>query len=166
MLCREGTLALPRVQAVLKANGVGLVLDPMVQFYLKKPKLRSHYLLFLEDVTPAELGRILEQLGQDNSRQAPGPFAVVDANLVLVRLTQDHRKKLALYLGADPRSLASAARSPAGTAAKVSPRQALALAYNGVPPRPQSAEVKRFLGSRKPARKGTLQVMLILRGKL
>lgn len=162
VLCRDGTQALPRVQAVLKANGIGLVLDPMAQLYLKKPKLRSHYLLFLEDVTPAELGRILEQLGQDNPRQAPGPFAVADANLVLVRLTLDHRKKLALYLGSDPRPLAAAGRS----ADKVSQRQALALAYNGVPPRPQSAEVKRFLGSRRPARKGTLQVMLILRGKL
>jgi len=163
VLCREGTQALPRLQAVLQANGVGLVLDPMAQFYLKNPKLRSHYLLFLEDVTPEELGCILEQLGQDNPKQVPGPFAVADSNLVLVRLTPDHRKKLALYLGADPQPLTAPAGAPAPDLRK---RQAVALAYNGVPPRGQSAEVKRFHAGRKPARKGTLQVMLVLRGKL
>jgi hypothetical protein len=192
VLCRDGTQALPRAQAVLKASGIDLSLDPGTQVYQKKPGLRSHYLLFLEDVTPAELGRILEQLGQDKPAKAPGPFAVPNANLVLLQLTPDHRKKLSLYLGADPRPIPLptgkfgvdlrkplaeqtadqvlgkfGSRPASGKSATKGPqRQAVALAYNGVPPRAQSPEVKRFLASRKPARKGTLQVMLVLRTRV
>jgi hypothetical protein len=52
-------------------------------------------------------------------------------------------------------------------AARPPSRQALALAYNPVPVRPRagSPEVRRFLDARKPARAGTLQILLILRGE-
>src|SRR5205814_3518775 len=47
---------------------------------------------------------------------------------------------------------------------KAPQRLGLALAL-GQMPRPQSVEVKRFLENRKPPRKGSLQVILVLRGK-
>jgi hypothetical protein len=40
----------------------------------------------------------------------------------------------------------------------------LAMPYNPVRPRRDSAEVKRFLDERKPLRPGALQVLLVLRG--
>jgi hypothetical protein len=49
------------------------------------------------------------------------------------------------------------------TTAKPPERLALVLPYNPVRPRPDSAEIKRFLTSRKPLRPGTVQVLLVLR---
>jgi hypothetical protein len=40
---------------------------------------------------------------------------------------------------------------------------ALVLAYNPVRPSPGSEEIKHFLDSRKPARAGTIRVLLVLR---
>jgi hypothetical protein len=52
---------------------------------------------------------------------------------------------------------------PSKPTVKPPDRMALALAYNPVRPTANSAEVKRFLDSRKPPRGGTLQVLLVLR---
>ena len=49
-------------------------------------------------------------------------------------------------------------------AVKGSERSALAMVH-GPLPRSQSAEVKRYLDGHKPARKGTLQILLVLRGR-
>ena len=169
VLCREGTHAFPRVEAVLKANGVRLVVDSTARVLLKN-KRRSNFLFYIEDVTPQEFGRILEQLGQEDRpepQKPPGPFAVPDANLILLRMAPEHGKKLAQFLGVDPRQVTlTGAKSPGSSANKPPQRQALVLAYTLLPPRAPSAEVKRFLEGRKPPRQGTLQVLLILRGKL
>jgi anti-sigma factor RsiW len=52
---------------------------------------------------------------------------------------------------------------PGKSAAKAAEHLAVVLPYNPVRPRPGSAEVKRFLDSRKPPRTGTVQVLLVLR---
>jgi hypothetical protein len=84
-------------------------------------------------------------------------------------------------LGTDPRqpfpdktarqvgaTLAGQGPPPRPEAGKPSARRndnpALVLAYNPVRPNPGSPEVKRFLEARKPARPGTLRVLLVLRG--
>ncbi len=199
LLCRDASLAFPRVQAALQGAGVELVVDQLAQLRLKNPRLRTNYLLYLEDLTPAELGRVLAGLGLEEAhsgpKKAPGPFAGADPNLVLCRMTADHRKNLARFLGTDPRpvpprrdgagpppvdirrplaeqtaeQVAAALGGergprPSGAAAKKpAERLGVAVMYNPVPPRPQSAEVKRFLDGRKPARPGTLQLLLVLR---
>jgi hypothetical protein len=173
VLCRDGTLAFPRVEAALKANGVSLLVDASAQLHLKNAKVRSNYLFYLEDVTPEEVGRILEQLGHEDKpdpKKGPGPFAVGDANLVVLRLAPEHRKKLTQFLGVDPLSTSKPGSDekkdlPGSSASKLARRQALAMAYNLMPPRSPSAEVKRFLDGRQPPRPGTLRVLLILRGK-
>ncbi|MBI1913430.1 MAG: hypothetical protein HYS12_01540, partial [Planctomycetes bacterium] len=130
----------------------------------------------------------------DPKKPALGQFAGSDFNVVLFRMMPEHRKFLSLYLGVDLRqtggktpvpvgvdlsrplaeqtadpvvgALATgAARPSAGTSADKAPqRWGLAMA-SGQAHRPQSSEVKRFLEGRKPPRKGTLQVILVLRGK-
>src|SRR5262249_43294775 len=198
LLCREGTHAFPRIQSALKAGGVELIVDPAAQVRLKNPKLRTNYLLYLEDLTPAELGKVLERLGGpddtrfDAKKPTLGQFAGSDFNVVLFRMTAEHRKILTQHVGVDLRPLGAKMTGPLGvdltrplaeqtadqvvgalstgaarpsSASKSSGHLGLALAYGHVQPRPPSAEVKRFLDNRKPPRKGTLQVLLVLRSK-
>jgi negative regulator of sigma E activity len=56
-----------------------------------------------------------------------------------------------------------AARPESGKSARPAENIALVLAYNPVRPSPGSDEIKHFLDSRKPARPGTIRVLLVLR---
>ena len=111
-------------------------------------------------------------------------------NEPVFRMTAEHRKVLLRYLGVDLRQTGDKPTGPLGvdlsrplaeqtadqvvgtlstgtprpSSGKAPQRLGLALAL-GQLPRPQSVEVKRFLESRKPPRKGSLQVILVLRGK-
>jgi hypothetical protein len=200
LLCREGTRAFPRVRAALKGAGVELVVDATAEHFLKNPKWKVNYAFYLEDLTPEDLGRVLARLSSradtvfDARRPHGGQFAGADANLVVCRMTTDHRKRLTQMLGADPkqvpgkqsRSSGVDLRRPlaeqtaeqvtaalsAGTrttlarpTAKAPARTGLAVAHSPVPSRPMSAEIKRYLENRKAARKGTLQILLVLRGR-
>ena len=78
-------------------------------------------------------------------------------------------------LGVDPRKpvsdqtaaqLAAALAAPGKPGAKQGTEHAmLAMPYNPVRPKHDSAEIKRFLDERKPLRTGALQVLLVLRGQ-
>src|SRR5262249_53571102 len=139
LLCREATHAFPRVQAALKGVGVDLLVDPVAQARLQNPKVRTNYFLYLEDLTPDELGKVLERLSGtedtffDKKKPTLGQFAGSDFNVVLFRMTSEHRKLLSRYLGVDlsrPVAEQSTGKSPQ--------RLGLALAAGQVP-RPQSA---------------------------
>jgi hypothetical protein len=85
-----------------------------------------------------------------------GPLGV-DIRKPLSEKTSDDIAKSLAGQGGVPRP------EPGKTAAKPPERLALVLPYNPVRPRPDSAEVKRFLASRKPPRPGTVHVLLVLR---
>jgi hypothetical protein len=164
ILCREGTAAFPRLQAALKASGINVIVDQAAASRLKQPEFKTNYLVYLEDVTAEELAKLLQPLGQEEPKKdkdAKKPpvaqFNGSDPNLILCPLTPEHRRKLSAFLGVDPKSASASSKS--------SEHLAIALAYSPSAPRQQSAEVKRYLEKRKPPRKGTLQVMLVLRGK-
>jgi hypothetical protein len=149
---------------------------------------------------PAELGALLEWLaGPEDTNFDPkkptlGQFAGSDYNVVLFRMTAEHRKLLLRYLGVDLRQTGGTPTGPLGVdlsrpLAEQTTEQVVSALSSGAPrpsagaltgktpqrlglvlalgqtPRPQSVEVKRFLDGRKPPRKGSLQVILVLRGK-
>lgn len=183
LLCKEPTHALPRVQAGLQAGGVELLVDGAAQQRLKQPQLKTNYVVYLDNVTPEELAKLLQPLGQedakaDKKKPAYGQFLSTDANLVVCPMGLEHRRKIVGYLGADPRQ--ARATGPLGVDLtrpiaeqtadqltgdrKTAERSALALVH-GALPRSQSAEVKRYLDGHKQPRKGTLQVLLVLRAR-
>jgi hypothetical protein len=167
VLCREATHAFPRLQAALQASGHEVIVDRTAQTYLKQPQFKANYCAYLEDVTPEEFAKLLEPLGVDDSKgdkkkPATGQFLSGDANLFVCAMTADHRKRLAALLGVDVRQ--TTPPTAPGTN-KTADRLAVALAYTPAASKPPSPEIKRFLDARKPARKGTLQVLLVLRGR-
>jgi hypothetical protein len=198
--CKHGTRAFERVQAAARALNLGLVIDKRAQDRLKlPPQFRTNYVVYVEDVTPDDLARFLQQISAEDRKSAARkpPEGQFDS-LVLTRMTASDHKELSALLGVDPTQAAPPARGPLGTdvhqplegltavqvsqalagqggkprpepgkpAAKPPERHALVLAYNpaSARPSPGSHEIKRFLDSRKPARPGTVRVLLVLRG--
>jgi hypothetical protein len=168
--CKNGTRAFERLQVAWKAKGNSLLIDQEAQRRLKQPLWKTNYVLVTEDLTPEELFQMMQRLAaEDKKGETKRPPDVQFDSLVVTRMTKSDHKELSELLGVDlaaPGAGQGGAAQPESgkAAAKVSEHHALALAYNPVRPRPGSAEVKRFLESRKPARPGTVQVLLVLRG--
>ncbi len=162
--CRDGTQAFKRLQSVCKAQGVGLVIEPVALGRLGKPPLKTHYVLYTEDLTPQELGRLLRRLGDEDAKaeskkKGDGLF---DA-LVLTRMSDADRKELSGLMGVDPKQIQRAGQGGAPRPGGPD-RQALVMAYNPVRPAANAAEVRRFLEGLKSPRDGAVQLLLVLRG--
>jgi hypothetical protein len=161
--CRDGTRAFERLQGVLKANKVHLLIDQTAQDRLKKPNWKTNYVLFAENLTPDELARLLQAVGaEDKKAEAKKPNDSQLDRLVVTRMTKRDHKELSDLLGIDPTQVPA---RPEATkpAAKPGEATALALAFNPVRPRLGSTEIKKFLEGRKSARPGMIQVLLVLR---
>jgi hypothetical protein len=163
--CADTARGFRRLQAALKDAlkdaGITLAIDPAAQNRLDKPRLRSNYVIFVEDVTAEELAQVLARVGRDDKKAAEakpkpdGQFSKMVAN----RLADSDLKELSAVLHVEARQLQSAPEK----AGKGAERLALAVTYNPERPKANSPEVKRYLESRKPARPGALQVLLVLR---
>jgi hypothetical protein len=166
--CKDGTRAFERFQKVWKEKGNSLLIDQVAQGRLKQPRFKTNYVVVAEDLTPEELLQMMRQLAaEDKKGESKRPPDVQFDSLVVTRLTKGDHKELSELLGVDFAAAGTgqgAARPETDKAVKAPEHHALALAYNPVRPRPGSAEVKRFLDSRKPVRPGTVQVLLVLRG--
>src|SRR5262249_17681729 len=150
-------------------------------------KIKTNFVLYVEDVAPEELLKALRQVASDDrsaevKRKGDGQFD----SIVLNRMTDGDREELCKLLGVKAKKLPemAPATGPLGTdvrkpvtdktgdditkaltgqggvprpdlgkpPVKLPERLALAMPYNPERPRPESAEIKRFLASRKAAR--------------
>jgi anti-sigma-K factor RskA len=158
--CNDTAKGFRRLQTALKEVGVTLAIDAAAQNRLDKPRLRSNYVLFVEDLTAEELARALARVGADDKKAAEartkpdGQFSKVVVN----RLIEADVKELSTVLRVEASQL-----QPGSGKSKGTERLALAVTYNPERPKANSPEVKRYLESRKPARPGALQVLLVLR---
>jgi hypothetical protein len=177
---RDSAKAFARIETAFKAHGVTLVIDQVAQKRLKQPKAKTNFVFYVDDLTPEELTAVLKQLSDDDKaaeskHKGDGLFEAIVVN----RMSDGDHKELTQLLGVDPRPSKPAPADPkkplsettadqvaktiSNPASKGAERLAIALAYNPERPRPNSAEVKRFLEGRKPARAATVQVLLVLR---
>ncbi len=188
LLPRDGTRAFPRVQAGLRSAGIEVHADALVHARRKQEKLPTNYLFYLEDVTVEELVKILTQVGAEDVKsekknRAEAQFNTSHANLIVSRLTDDHRKILAGLVGVELRPIPPGTKQDGlpgvdvrkelseqtgdqvvKSLGKPRGRQALALVYTPLTARGGAPEVKQYLEARKPVRPNTLQVVLVLRG--
>lgn len=125
----------------------------------KKPAETQIDRLVLTPLTTRHRKELSTLLGIDPTNTAPaatGPLGT-DLRKPLSDSTARQLEKALAGQGGTP-------RAKSGKPAAKSPEHlALLLAYNLVHPSPGSDEIKRFLESRKPARPGTIRVLLILR---
>jgi hypothetical protein len=183
--CDNGTRAFERLQAACKDQKIGVLIDQKAQQRLKDPKAKTNYVLYVENLTPEELIRFVQEIGaEDRKAAAKKPADAHFDRLVVTRLTKRDYKELSDLLGIDPSHVEPT--GPLGTdlrkplqeqtadqlakllsgekpTAKPEGQQALVLAYNPVLPPKNSPEVKKFLDTRKPAKPGTVRAILVLR---
>jgi hypothetical protein len=184
--CDNGTPAFERLQAACKDRKVALLIDQKAQQRLKAPKAKTNYILYIENLTPEELSRLVQQLAADDKKAAAKKAS--DARfdrLVVTRLTKRDYKELSELLGIDPskveptgplgtdlhRPLPEQTAEQIGKALEgektksksAEVQQALVLAYNPVLPPKNSPEVKRFLDGRKSAKPDTVRAIIVLR---
>jgi hypothetical protein len=144
---RNGPKALERLVAACKALQVSLMIDPLAQERLKAAPLASSFAVYLDNVTPDELARLIQVAAQED-KKASGrkPLELQLDRLVLARMTPRDRKELAGLMGADPMQATPATSS---ATAPIDPRQPLtdltarqvgeALSGQGGVPRPDAA---------------------------
>lgn len=187
LTCLETARAVDRLRAAFQANGIRLVIDQMAQDRMKL-KLRTNFALYVENVTAAEVAKVLEQLATEDKKSKPRrQFDKV----ILQRMTTEDRAEVSRLFGLEatmkprlPRDLdpqkplstttaeqveqalkgQSTRPTPLTPAMKPGERLAVVVPYNPVRPRATSAQVKQFLDSRKDRQPNTLQVVLVLRG--
>jgi len=185
--CKDGTAACERLKAVVAASGINPIIEQVADYRLKHPKLDTNYVMYLEDVTADELAKILETVGRADSGKSAEPLF---GGLVLARMTETDATELKGLLGSYGRFLrlrlgsgsASAPLDPKTSLPTTTPdeiflapprpdsskssakaeRQGLILPYNPVRPQQRSAEVKRFIETRRQPRPETLQVLLVV----
>ena len=64
--CSNGSKVFDRLQAACKVDNISLVVEPNAQDRLKKPLLKTNYVVFLEDITPEELTRWLIRVAAED----------------------------------------------------------------------------------------------------
>jgi hypothetical protein len=191
--CRNATRAFDRVQSALRTRDIGLVVEQRALSRLRQPQWKTNYVIFAEDVTPEDLAALLTEIGRLDrkgkssevqlekcvvTRLSRGHRKELSDLLGVDPVPVTHG--LSGPLGTDPhkplpevtaaqvaRALSSGAGQGTGSrggTANPAVRQALVLAYNPVRPGRGSAEVRRFLEARRPARDAAVQMLLVLRG--
>jgi hypothetical protein len=159
--CRNGTHGFARVRSALASLGFTLTVEPVAAARLEKPRWHTDYAVFAKDLLPEELAALLARIGTEERAGAARrpPDVRLGGNVALAPLYGRDRRELSSLVGVDP-----ILGRPTGAPAGKPRRSALVLRYGVARPSLGSAEVKRFLDARKPARPGTLQVVLVLRG--
>jgi hypothetical protein len=191
--CHEGARALDRLQAAFRSHGLGLLIDQAAQARLKQklqtnfvlyaedllpeelagilqraaredrkaePKHRQFDGLVVTRLSKDDRKELSSLLGIDPRQVQPprsGAPLGLDPKKPLAETTAEQVSQALAGQGGTARA------EPNKPAAKAPEHVAVVLPYNPVRPRPNSAEVKRFLDSRKPPRSGTVQVLLVLR---
>jgi hypothetical protein len=152
----NGTPALRRLEAACKEQKLPLLIDATAQRSLTTPKSRTNYVLYVENLMPDELARLLQAIAaEDRKAAAKKPSDAQFTGIVVRQLTKGDDKVMSELLGVDAMESTSVSKADV--------KQVLVLSYSPVPSAKNSAEVKRFLESRKPARPGTVRALIVLR---
>jgi hypothetical protein len=125
----------------------------------RKPMEAQFDRLVLTHMTPQNHKELSTLLGVDPTTTEPSPkgSSAPDPRKPLSDTTAQQVSRSLAGQGGAPRPEAGK------PAAKLPERFALVLAYNPIRSSPGSDEIKHFLETRKPARPGTIRLLLVLR---
>jgi hypothetical protein len=156
MLCRDTSRAFDQLREVLKAQGIGLVIDHEAQARLKNPRFRTKFVIYAENLKPEELVSLMERLALSDRMTAARSKGREQFGVVLVNSLPPHaQRQLGRFLdGPAPPKAPARGKGPLGVdlrkplsegtarqvitslkdrrkpAEKAGTRQVLVLAYN------------------------------------
>lgn len=161
--------AVERLQTASKAAGINLIVDQVAQGRLKKTPTpwKTNYVCYLETLTPADLTRLMQQLANvDRLAAAKKPAEDALDRLVVARMNGIDWRELSDLLGTTIQPLAEqggAKPDSAKPASKGMEHTGLLLTLPPIRPNRNSAEIKRFLEVRKPAKPEAVRVLIVVR---
>ena len=189
LTAKDASRGFVRLQQVFADRKINLVFDPASSSRIKKPQWRTDIGVYLENVPASDLVEILRAVGTADrlgGDKKPSEMRF-DGSLIVKEFSAWDRREVTDLLGIDPIKNRPAPQAPPpvdisrpldeqtaeqvaaslqgkGTTRPGSTAKNLS-AYVAMlsGPRDRSLDLKLFLGSRLPARPGTLQVFLILR---
>jgi hypothetical protein len=105
---RNSARGLERFQAACQGLSIPLLIDPAAQERLRMTHLSGSFAIYLENVLPDELIRLLMKVSQEDRKVASRkPLEGQFDRLVLVGMTQRDHKELVQLLGLDPTQVAA-----------------------------------------------------------
>jgi anti-sigma factor RsiW len=153
LFCRDTHRGYERLLTALKNVGVTIATDAPAKEALKR-KFHGQYLLYCDDLTPAEWAQVLQRAGgadraAENRKAGDG---VLDRVVVLPFDPSDQKDLTALF-GTDPRQGGGKSETKAAFATAMPAGRSLTT----------SKESRQFLDARRPRTEGTIAVVLVIR---
>jgi hypothetical protein len=145
LFLKSSPKSLEQIESAFKAQGVKLLVDQFAQTRMKA-KTATHYVLFVEDVTPEEMTKILEAIGiEDKKAEAAKKGSGQFGQMFVLGMTNEDHEELRKLLGADPVKFGPPPKGPLGVdirkpvSSKTASEVSDALSGKGVP-RPGSGK--------------------------
>jgi hypothetical protein len=172
---KDRAQAVQQLDKALRGQNIKLLVDRVAEKKLSDPAVKTEYVLYAENVTPAELTALLGSLAEGRTFET----------MTVSTATGDDQQQVALLMGVERKQLEAPpmivvdpfqkaipkdnvsqpgiASTQKQTAPAAAPRTALVLANeNREPGARLSSEVQSFLQARRQARPGTLQVIVVI----
>jgi anti-sigma factor RsiW len=171
---KDRAQAVRQLDKALRGQNINLVVDRVAEKKLGDPAAKTEYVLYAENVTPAELTALLGSLAQGQTFET----------MTVSTATGDDQQQVALLMGVERKQLEAAPMNAVDPFQKAipkdngnkpgiasiqkqapptAPRTALVLANESREPGARlSSEVMSFLQSRRQAKPGTLQVIVVI----
>lgn len=153
LFCRDTHRGFERLKTALTNLHVTIAADAAAREALKR-KFHGQYLLYCDDLTPAEWAQVLQRAGgadraAENRKAGDG---VLDRVVVLPFDSSD-QKDLTTVFGTDPRSGGGKSETKTAFATAIPPSRALT----------STKESRQFLDARRARTEGTIAVVLVIR---
>jgi hypothetical protein len=152
---RSNPQAVDRLKSVLAKIGVKLVVDPASGALLKKGAGKTAFLVYAENVSHAELTKILKELAIDEQKAA----ATFDKVAVAALSTQDHQLVASLF-GIDPTTRSPGDLNIQGPKVPNKKGQRVAVVLPQSPEKRASEEVRQFLYQTARPLPGSVRVLV------
>ncbi|HEX4589706.1 MAG TPA: hypothetical protein VH120_07240 [Gemmataceae bacterium] len=153
LFCRDTVKGFDRIQATLRARGVHMIVDGVVQQAVKR-KVRGQFLVYCEDLTAVEWIQVFQALAAGDKKDS-----LFDSVVVLPFDVVD-QKELMAVAGSD---LTNSDGKPRTADVKKDAKSALVAGLGPVRTPANSREVRQFLDARPDRPANTIAVVLVIR---
>jgi hypothetical protein len=188
LLCKDASRSFAGVRTAFIQSKIHLLVDSIARARLKKPLYHNHFAVFLENVTPDDVVKLLERLHTADRAPASDKKSAeprLEGTIVVQEMSSWDRGELAKVLcvrelGAKSPALSrpsaidihkplsestevevASALEGKGVPRPLGERNAIFLSLSGS--RSPTPELRRFMDLRKPYQPGTIQLFLVLR---
>jgi hypothetical protein len=105
LLCRDTGQALHQLRDIFARQGIRLVLDQRALARLKNPRIKTKFVIYGENLHPAELVAVLQDLDKADGQAVAKNKSAPQFSMLMVRsLYPAERRQISRFLGVPPRT--------------------------------------------------------------